>query len=190
MLEVRKEIGMLIVVIFITILLFSGCTQKSKSDALSRLGYANREFGFGLNPPNNWTLDENQSNDNYAIFSLNQNDSNIPVSMSINASYVNSSVTLDSYFNSYIDENIKNGKFANYKLITRTDRTIQSSITTIAYENIYTYSGANDYVIKVKNLMIEPKEDVVICFEYITPISTYSTYEYEFEFSLSSLIFI
>ena len=168
-------------------ILYSGCIQKSKADAISRLDYSNRVFGFGLNIPFNWTVDENESGGNYAFFYCPQNETSTPVSMSINASQVNSSETLQSYFNQFIEENEQSGKISNYTLILRTERTL---CNIIVYENIYTYTGLEDRVMKVKNLLIEPKEDVIICFQYITPVSTYSTYEYDFEFSLVSLTFI
>lgn len=110
--------------------------------------------------------------------------------MSINVSQVNSSETLQSYFDSFIEENERSDKISNYTLISRTDRTLYSSISLIAYENIYTYTGQEDRVMKVKNLLMEPKEDVIICFQYITLVSTYGTYDSDFEFSLVSLTFI
>ena len=168
-------------------ILYSGCTQKIKADALSRLYYSNRVFGFGLNPPANWTLDENESCGNYAIFYCPQNVTSNPVSMSINASQVNSSETLDSYFDLFIKESKISGKISNYTLISRTDRTLSGIIT---YENIYTYTGPGDCVIKVKNLLMEPKEDVIICFQYTSPVSTYGTYEDDFELSMFTLTFL
>lgn len=188
--DVKKKILLIVLGYILILSIFSGCTQKIKSDALSSLDYSNREFGFGLNPPNNWTLDENLSFENFVIFNCQQNETIVPVSMSINASVVNASDTMDSYFNIIIERNILNGNLPDYKLISRTDRTIHSSITTIAYENIYTYTAHDNSIIKVKNIMIEPKDDVIIFFEYITPVSTYSTYEYDFEFSLGSLTFL
>ena len=185
----KKKIA--VINLFILSIIFcSGCTQNIKADALSRLNYSNREFGFGLNPPPKWKLDINKSYDNYAIFNFPQNESNMFISMSINASNVNSSETLHSYFDCFIEENIQSGKIANYTLISRADRTFHSPISLIAYENIYTYTGQVDCVIKVKNLMIKPKEDVIICFQFISPFSTYGNYEFDFEFSLSSLTFI
>ncbi len=190
LMDVKKKNIAVITLFILAFVLCSGCTQKIKADALSRLGYSNREFGFGLNPPTNWTLDENESYGNYVIFNCPQNESGIPVSMSINVSQVNSSETLQSYFDRFIEENERSGKISNYTLISRTDRTLYSSISLIAYENIYTYTGQEARVIKVKNLLMEPKEDVIICFQFITPVSTYGTYEFDFEFSLVSLTFI
>ena len=187
LMDVKKKNMAVITMFILVFVLCSGCTQKIKADALSRLGYSNREFGFGLNSPANWTLDENESYGNYVIFNCPQNESDILVSMSINVSQVNSSETLQSYFDRFIEENERSSKISNYTLILRTERTL---CNIIVYENIYTYTGSEDRVIKVKNLLMEPKEDVIICFQYTTPVSTYGTYEYDFEFSLVSLTFI
>jgi len=185
--KVKKKVIVVISIFMLAFILYSGCIQKSKADAISRLDYSNRVFGFGLNIPVNWTLDENESCGNYAIFYCPQNETSNPVSLSINASQVNSSETLDSYFDLFIEESKINGKMSNYTLISRTDRTVSQIIT---YENIYTYAGLGDCVIKVKNLLMEPKEDVIICFQYTTPVSTYGTYEYDFEFSMFTLTFL
>ena len=190
LMEVKKKIMVVISIFILAFVLYSGCTQNIQGDALSRLAYSNREFGFGLNLPNNWTLNENESYGNYAIFNCPQNESNIPVSMSVNATQVNSSETLHSYYGRFIDENERSGKISNYTLISRKDRPISSSISLIAYENTYTYTIYDSNIIKVRNLLINPKEDVIICFQYITPVSTYGTFEFDFEFSLVSLTFI
>jgi len=185
--EVKKKVMIVIFIFILAFILYSGCIQKSKADAISRLAYSNRVFEFGLNLPVNWTLDENESCGNYAIFYCPQNETSTPVSMSINASQVNSSETLDSYFDLFIKESKISGKISNYTLISRTDRTVSGIIT---YENIYTYTGLGDYVIKVKNLLMGPKEDVIICFQYTTPVSAYSNYEYDFESSMFTLTFL
>ena len=190
LMKMEKKKMAIIILFILALVLCSGCTQKIKADALTRLSYSNREFGFGLNTPADWILDMNESYGNYAIFNCPQNESNIPVSMSINATQVNSSETLHSYYGRFIDENERSGKISNYTLISRKDRPISSSISLIAYENTYTYTIYDSNIIKVRNLLINPKEDVIICFQYITPVSTYGTFEFDFEFSLVSLTFI
>jgi len=59
----EKKTKIILVVFVVVILVISGALffvvfQEKKNDPLSNLGYVNRELGFGLNPPQNWDVKE------------------------------------------------------------------------------------------------------------------------------------
>jgi len=51
---------LVVAILVISAIFLSGCIDGEDDSALSNLGYSNTLYGFGLNPPADWTVDESK----------------------------------------------------------------------------------------------------------------------------------
>jgi hypothetical protein len=54
----KKIVIVLIICMLFSVIFLSGCFDGEDDSALSNLGYSNTLYGFGFNPPPDWTVDE------------------------------------------------------------------------------------------------------------------------------------
>ena len=172
-----------VAVLLITVGL-SGCFGITQQDKLSGLGYSNTVYGFGLNPPDGWRVDETQSGalvgffgpivDNFTINILIA-----PVEFSPGETVKNTA--------EYV---IGNGpeSHTNFSLVSSGARTVNGMN---AYEFVATYisSYVQDVVVKSKEVIIEKNRKGLIA-GYSAPENSFDVYDTVFEESLSSVVII
>lgn len=169
---------LLIVVITLVFLAvgLSGCTQE---DALSGLGYINRNYSFGLNPPAGWTVDENDPFG--AIVRFYGPIDEEGVNIGITGPSLLDGETLSSVVAQTITT--YESLFTNFSLISSDSRTVNSMN---AYELVYTFTQGT-FQLKQKQVAIE-KDNKALVLTYSALLSSYDTYLSVFEQSLSSLV--
>ena len=169
----KKQLMIVGIMLVLIVVGLSGCTDE---DALSGLGYRNTEFGFGLNPPEGWTVEEIPGGYDLIVGFLGPTEENYQVSMTV------FNFTLD------VEETIKNSTERitepfigdpNFTLDLSNERTVNGMN---AYEIAYT---AN--LIKQKMVAVE-KNELVLLLLYSALVSTYDNYLPVFEESVNSLV--
>lgn len=152
---------------FILLMLFtvaiSGCMDEGNKPTL---GYVNEEYGFGLNPPEGWIVNE-QTYDPVKFFCPDQND--YQVHIVINRP-VNLNQTLEEIANELL-ERYEESYFKNFSLISRTPRTINNMS---AYELVYT-EGKEPNMLQHKQILYQ-KDEIVFTLTYNSLVRTYDTY--------------
>jgi len=141
----KKKIAVGIIVMLIVIGL-SGCTQDTRLD---HLGYANYQYGFGLNPPEGWTIDESGQNDDVVGFNGPTMEGDFAV-LYISKPYdLIYGVTLFDVAEETIE--YCNTNLSNFTLISKNNRTINGMNS---YEIVYTMN-ISFLPIKAKQVMVE-----------------------------------
>ena len=150
-------IGMILVMLAIGL---SGCTEEEKS---SDLGYKNTEYGFALNPPEGWTVEENTGFLGTVAMFLGPTEDNFNINMVITANISDSGDKLDTAVEEF------------QIFLSDSDITIDISRETIvnemnAYEFVY---SAN--TLKQKMILVE-KGNLVLGLVYSALENSYDNY--------------
>jgi hypothetical protein len=152
-------VGFILVLIVIVV---SGCTQENSQPSF---GYVNEEYGFGLNPPQNWTINEN-SQDLVKFMCPDHHDYQInfgikaPVVM--NGTLSNVTDQLITYYNNH---------FKNFVLISRELTTING----VDASEIVLSEGLEPNMLQHKQALIE-KNGKIYSLTYIALVVDYNTY--------------
>lgn len=165
---------MLLVLCSITL---SGCLE---GDNQSNLRYINKEYGFGLNPPEGWIINE-QTYDPVKFFCPDQNEYQVHI-------VINRPAQLNQTLEEIADELLiryEQSYFTNFTLISRTPKTIN---TLNAYELVYT-QGIQPYVLQHKQILYQ-KDEKIITLTYISLARTYQTYISVVDQSINSFIML
>lgn len=152
----------------------SGCTEDgntgdtgTEGNKSSSLGYSNQEYGFGLNPPNGWSVDEDSL---FGIVrfhhSTNQSTINLYV---LEPTPLGPGGTLDDAVNNVL--NTYPMYMENFTLISSNTGTVNGMD---AHEIVYTITSGS-YLMKNKQVMIEAN-DMVFSIWYSAIQSSYDTY--------------
>jgi len=168
----KKKI--LILIFFVSFFIFlAGCTSE---DPLNGLEYINDDYGFGLNPPDGWVMNES-TKENF-IVRFNTSDE---VALIIIISEYGTGDTLESHAEWEIE--IFEDDSDDFTLISKKSRTINNMD---AYEIVYTDKiNAIDYTVETKEVLVE-LNNVVLTLVYYASIDLYDTYLSDFENSIST----
>jgi len=179
-----------IVAVGIILILFavglSGCTQE---DALSGLGYSNRYYGFGLNPPKGWTVQgKNTSSATVASF-LCSSASESEVKIIIFEPATLDGETLDSGVE--LTLGFYSNALPNYSLISENARSVNGMN---AYEIVFNctncfYVENEELEIKIKEVFVE-KNGMVFIIHYSATPDAYDTYLSIVEQSINSFTIV
>ena len=178
----RKELLIIEITLMLSVVSLSGCFDASKEDELSGLGYSNTVYGFGLNPPTGWTIDESGSMGTIVIF-YGPSEDNFTVNMVITAGQLETGETLSDSIEVIID--YYNNYFTNFSLLSNNARTVNNMT---AHEIIYAYLQGV-YNLKQKQVIVEKNRNTIIL-TYSATISSYEKYLSVFEQSVSSIVII
>jgi hypothetical protein len=173
----KKQItifGFILVLIAITL---SGCTQEDKQPTL---GYINQEYGFGLNPPAGWTINEN-TQDIVKFFCPDQNDYQINLAIK---KPVISNETLNDVVEQLI-EYYSHSFFKNFTQISSKPITVNGLN---AYEIVYS-EGQEPYLLQHKQVLIEDNKKIY-SLTYISLVDTFDTYISVVDQSINSFTII
>ena len=163
---------------FILVLLIASLTGCF-NDSLSGLGYKNNTYGIGLNPPEGWKIDTNDSD--AIVILAGPIIEHFTVNIAITGGQINQGQTL----NMIADEMIETYPtiFPNYLLISRDNRSINSMD---AYEIVFTHYSEIDHLIKQKQVFIKKNTKVIILL-FSATVDSYNTYNSTFEECLNSV---
>ena len=189
----KKNIITVVGVIFVIIIVVATGSyfitlEKQENSFLPYLKYSNEVGEFGLNPPEGWTVREDNNPEPSVIVEL-------PTSLESKEylyfvvrvydtldqlSYSNKEY-LDFYVNEYLNY-FTNFDDENYTLISHNERSINNME---AYEFIIIY----DDLMKEKEILVE-KNSRIFQIIYRGPPELYDTYESIFEQSMNTLVII
>ena len=179
----KKFVIVVIAALFVCIGL-SGCFDDNRPDhsALDDLGYSNTLYGFGLNPPDGWTVDE--SNPDLIVAFMGPTFGNGTVNIGIAAGQLETGKTLyDSAMElmvQYLDIFL-----GEYTLNSAINRTINGMNTC---EIVYTIIQ-NEVQVRQKQVWIE-KNGKTLILSYSAILDVFDTYDTVFEESLSSVVIL
>ncbi len=161
----KKQLVVVGLISVFVALVLGGCAQN---DPLSGLKYINRTQGFGLNPPEGWTL--NESKEQGVFFFGPATDTGMMVYLSPTFDKLSSGQTFSDYEEMFIQtmENLS----ANFSLISDQETTINGMN---ARELIYTVPNPNFGILKIKMIFVE-KNNNIYGLSYVAPIDSYDTY--------------
>jgi len=166
---------LLIMSIFLILLVVGLCGCISE-DPLEGLDYINDDYGFGLNPPDGWVMNES-TKENF-IVKFNTSDE---VALIIIISEYGNGDTLESHAEWEIE--IFEDDSDDFTLISKKSRTINNID---AYEIVYTDKlNAIDYTVETKEVLVE-LNNVVLTLVYYASIDLYDTYLSDFENSINT----
>lgn len=165
--RMKKQLIIVGIALVLIVVGLSGCTEE---DALSGLGYVNREYGFGINPPEGWTINESSSiagtivkfetpinGDDYALFVIGT------------PTYLFTGETLSELIDLMIEN--YNISFTNFSLISKNSRTINGMD---AYEFVYVFDRT--LTVKQKEIVIEENPENVHLLIYNASPDSYDKY--------------
>ena len=178
----KKIIVLVVIATFLICVGFSGCFDGEDDNALNNLGYSNTLYGFGLNPPDGWTVDE--GNPDQIVTFTGSAYENGTVNIRIAAGQLEEGNTLyDSamdlmiqYLDTYLGE---------YTINSVKNRTINDMS---AFEIIYTINQ-DEVQVKQKQVWIEKSRKTLIL-SYSAISNVFDTYDTVFEESLSSVVIL
>ena len=178
----KKIFVIVVIATFLICVGFSGCFDGKDDNALNNLGYSNTLYGFGLNPPEGWTIDE--SNPDIIVSFIGPTYENGTVNIRIAAGQLETGMTL---YDSAMDLMIQylDTYFGEYTINSITNRTINDMN---AFEIIYTIIQ-NEVQVKQKQVWIEKSRKTLIL-SYSAISDVFDTYDTVFEESLSSVVII
>jgi len=131
----KKSLLLIGVVALLITIALSGCFDNNS--ALKNLGYSNTEYGFGLNPPEGWRVDETQGGTLVGFFGPAAD--NFTINILIGVAEFAPEETVKNVAE-YLMESAQNSK-TNFSLVSSGARTVNGMN---AYEFVATYNS--DYV--------------------------------------------
>lgn len=165
----------------ITILIAIGLCGCTGENALSGLEYSNTQYGFGLNPPQDWIIDENDPYGAIVRFSGPTEDE-FTVNLGINGpSTLNEGETLNSSFQEIIAS--YTNMFTNFFLISSRDRTVNGMN---GYEIVYTFTQGI-FQAKSKQVGVE-KDGYAFVLTFVALVDNYDEYNSIIEQSINSFM--
>ena len=171
-------VGMMLVLVAIYL---GGCIQQQ--DPLKGLGYVNKQYGFGLNPPEGWTTDENDQFGAVVRFDSPIENSSA-VNLGITKSYtLNASETLNIVVEQLLAQYPV--VITNFTLVSNSARTVNGMN---AHEIIYTFVQGI-YALKGRQVIIE-KNKKVFFLTYTALPDRYDIYNSVVEQSINSFTII
>ncbi len=174
-------IGMTLAMIAIGL---SGCTEEDKleEDSLNDLNYSNEEFGFGLNPPEGWTISEDYVYGVSVLFYGPMEDGPPNLEISV-PTMLGSGETLQSTAEESIE--MYDGIYVNFSLISSNAITINSMN---AYEFVYTLEDV--FSSKEKMIFVETNSGTFFKIHFVATQTAYDTYVSIVDQSISSFTMI
>lgn len=170
-----------VAVLLITIGL-NGCIDNNS--ALRNLGYSNTAYGFGLNPPDGWRVDETQDGSVVGFFGPEVDNFTINIVIGT-AEYLPGETVKNTA--EYVIESARESK-TNFSLVYSGARTV-NGMNAYEFEATYISDYVQDVVVKVKEVFIEKnRKGLMAC--YTAPENSYDVYETVFEESLSSVVIL
>lgn len=179
----KKSLLIVGVAVLLITIGFSGCIDNNNS-TLRNLGYSNTAYGFGLNPPDGWRVDESQGGSVVGFFGPEVDGFTINILIGV-AEYQTGETVKNVA--EYVMEGAITSK-TNFSLVSSGPRTVNGMN---AYEFVATYISdyVQDVVAKVKEVFIEKnRKGLMICLT--VPENSYDEYETVFEESLSSVVIV
>ena len=175
----KKQLIIVGITLVLIVVGLSGCTQE---DALSGLGYVNREYGIGINPPDGWTVDENITQ--YLVNFYGPTIDEFQIYLSISKAYT---LEPDETLSSLFDDMLGTYSVAwpNFSAISTGARMVNSMD---AYELVYTFTF-DSHNISGKHIMVE-KNGKICGIIFLATVDTYDTYLSDIEQSIESLVII
>ena len=175
----KKQLLIVGVMLILIIVGLSGCTDK-EDGIFSGLGYINEEWGFGLNPPEGWSVEYESSA--YVIF-VKSLDDNITRNMTfaILAFKLDENKTIRSLYESTL-ENLNN--FSDATLISNKERTVNGRE---AYE-IVAMKIKQNIQTEQKTILIEVNKNLLLIINYEGPLDLHDLYDPVIEQSINSLV--
>jgi len=171
----KKQLVIIGIMVLLTIIGLSGCTETS-DDIFNVLRYVNEDYGFGLNPPEGWTIEETGGGLGTTVIFLGPTEDNFSINMVISADTLDIGETLNSKVDEVTDMYASN---ENFSLLINDETTINGMN---AYEIVYTMN-----ILKQKMILVE-KNAVVIILVYSALETSYNNYSTVFENSVNSLV--
>ena len=174
-------IGMTLVLITIGI---SGCLEdkSSTTNALSGLKYSNTQYGFGLNPPEGWTIDENDQFGPVRFYGPIIDDTTVNIGIS-EPSYLATGeslnsvvITLVEYYSSY---------FTNFSEISNNSRIVNGMN---AHDLVYTFTQGV-YELKQMQVLVE-KSKKSFGITFTASVSSFDDYISAFEQSIATFTIV
>jgi len=151
---------------------------------LSNLGYVNEKYGFGLNPPEGWTVEDESTT--YVFFGYSVDD-NITrtLSFSIHATILDEEESTRGVFESTFEPILNNSTSSNVTLISYNERTVNDmeAYEIVAIENRHNFSTE-------KKLMYVGNNKKLLLIQYVASPDLYNTYDSVIEQSLNSLVIV
>ena len=167
----KKKITTLIIFILFSITL-TGCTSNNP---LAGLEYINEDYGFGLNPPDGWVMNETSA-DNYIVKFNTSDENNFPVALIIIISDYGDGDTLESHAEWEID--IFENASEEFTLLSNNNRVINNIN---AYEIVYTDKVVLfGYTIKTKEVLVD-LDNYVLTLAFYASSDSYDAYLSDFE---------
>ena len=161
----KKESTIASILLVIMFLFLSGCTENEPQPPLT---YVNEDYGFGLNPPEGWTINLNTS-DPVKFFCPDQNDYQVHIAVK---KPVLSNDTLEDAVNQLI-EFYTETFFENFALISSQSKQINGLN---AYELVYS-EGRQPNLLQHKQMLFEKVNGTYIyTLTYIALVRDYNRY--------------
>lgn len=166
------------------------------NDPLSDLEYVNREFGFGLNPPENWDIVLEYigrvtfaAPSDEVYLAIQPFESSTIEPMNLSTMIEETLETYESLYNN-TDENITQLPYGNFSLISENERMVNGRNAyefVCAYDDIFGYYNASKIKEKVVIIVTNGKGFSI---KYIGSQTSYDKYESIVEQSINTLVII
>jgi hypothetical protein len=166
------------ITLVLSIIFLIGCTQNTEKNGSNNLQYLNEEYGFGLNPPEGWTI-TNESTPFTAVYFY------IIVEKSIINLVIMEPVTLKNgeTLSNLTEQALKEypNYMKNFTLISSNERTINDMN---AYEIVYNFTQDNHTYTRKQVMIQNNNEYFTIMYSAIQ--SSYNIYNDVVEQSINS----
>jgi hypothetical protein len=176
----KNKLPALALVTVIICVFLTGCTENNNNVVqFPHLDYSNSDYGFGINVPEGWTIDESGLMGSIVIF-YGPVKHNFTVNIVINSDQLPSGITFDDYMEEALlqFENL----FTNFQLISRELSTINNMDS---YEIVYTYDQGL-FSLKQNQVIIQNNSKLLLL-TYSATILSYDDHVSEFQQSVNSL---
>ncbi len=171
----KLQIGIIGITLLLIVVSQSRCIE-AQDDVFTDLEYSNTEYGFGINPPEGWTVQETGGGLGIIVMFLGPTEDNFNINMVISSDTLETGETLSILADEFIDLYEVN---ENFTLILSGETTVNDMN---AYEIEYTMN-----ILKQKMVMVE-KNNKILILVYSALETSYDNYIAVFEESVNSLI--
>jgi len=167
-----KKIMIIWIFVIILIIGLCGCNEEKDQteDPLKNLEYINDEYNFGINPPENWTI--NQDNvESFVVLFIGPTEKNYQVNLGIS---IPETLASDETLDNVVDEINENYPIIFTENLTWHSKGSKNINGLDAYEIVFSYNYSI-YHIKQKQVLIL-KNNIVYTFTYSALTGTYNNY--------------